>query len=240
MLERQMRQNAFEFGDGTDLRDIRERLLRLYGPQRDDRRFDPLSQLVYGVLASRTRDDVSIKAFWRLNTCCPSWEDLIALPSDVIEPAIADVTFAEKKAIDLPVMLCMLRRRHGGLDLEFLADHDEEAAMQILTSLHGVKSKIAATVLNFSTMRKRVLAVDTHLLRVGERLGFVPLNASYEEGYNAYARLLPDDWDADDLYELHWLLKKLGQNICHATTANCAACPLRDACPSRGFSPLAA
>jgi endonuclease-3 len=235
-----MRQNAFEFGDDFDLREVRERLLKLYGPQRDRERFDPLDQLVYGVLASRTRDEVSMKAFWRLKTCCPDWETLIDMPSDAIEPAIVDVTFAEKKAIDLPIMLTMLRAQHG-LDLEGrLAGEDEEAAMQILTALHGVKFKIAATVLNFSTLRKRVLAVDTHLLRVGERLGFVPLGGLYEDGYEAYARLLPDDWAADDLYELHWLIKKLGQNICHHTVPHCSACPLRDVCPARDFSPAVA
>jgi endonuclease-3 len=229
-----MRQNTFEFDDNFDLREVRKRLLKLYGPQCDKERFDPLDQLVYGVLASRTRDEVSMKAFWRLNACCPSWEALIDMSSDAIEPAIADVTFAEKKALDLPIMLRMLDKRHG-LDLGFLADHDIEAAMQILTALRGVKFKIAATVLNFSTLRMRVLAVDTHLLRVGERLGFVPLNATYEEGYDAYARLLPHEWDADALYEVHWLIKKLGQKICHATVPNCAACPLQDACPSRDF-----
>lgn len=240
-----MRQDAFEFGDTTDLRDIRDRLVKLYGPQRDEDRFDPLSQLVYGVLASRTRDTVSIKAFWRLEACCPAWEDLIGMPSDSIEPAIADVTFAERKAIDLPILLRMLKARHG-LDLaSLLGGMEEEAAMQLLTSLHGVKFKIAATVLNFSTLRKRLLAVDTHLLRVGARLGFVPLNATYQEGYEAYARLLPDDWDADSLYELHWLIKTLGQNICHATLPQCGACPLRATCSlqglrPRGFSPAVA
>lgn len=192
------------------------------------------------MLASRTRDEVSIKAFWQLKTCCPDWETLVSMPSDAIEPAIADVTFAEKKAIDLPIMLRMLNKRHNGLDLAFLADHDEEVGMQILTGLHSVKFKIAATVLNFSTLRKRVLAVDTHLLRIGERLGFVPLGGDYAEGYEAYARLLPDDWDADDLYELHWLVKKLGQTVCHHTVPNCGACPLRDVCPARDFSPAAA
>src|ERR1700761_5757086 len=108
-----MRQSMFDFGDVTDLRDIRDRLLLLYGPQRDQQRFDPLSQLIYGILASRTHDDVSLKAFWRLQSCCSDWEKLIDMPSDAILPAIADVTFAEKKAIDLPVTLRMLRRRHG-------------------------------------------------------------------------------------------------------------------------------
>jgi endonuclease-3 len=235
-----MRQVSFAFEDVLDLRDLRNRLLGIYGPQRDEERFDPMSQLVYGMIAPRTHDEVSMAAFWRLRGSCPSWEELMDTASDVIEYAIQDVTFAEKKAVDLPRMLRMLQARHGELDIDFLAGMDEEAAMQVLTALYGVKTKIAATVLNFSTLRKRVLPVDTHLLRVGERLGFVPLGASYREAHEAYAQLIPEEWDADTLYEFHWLIKKLGQDRCHATWPDCSACPLYCLCPSRHFDPGAA
>jgi endonuclease III len=234
-----MRQRYLAFGGRPDLPEIRDRLLQLYGSQRDDKRFNPLSQLIYGVVASRTRDDVSMAAFLRLRACCPSWGELIETPSDVIECAIQGVTFAEKKAVDLPITLLMLEKRHG-LDLEFLADLDEETAMQYLTALHGVGPKIAATVLNFSSLRKRALAVDTHLLRVGERLGIVPPEADYRRGHDSYAALLPEEWDADALYEFHWLVKKFGQDTCRQPWPDCAACPLGDICPSRGTRPAAA
>ena len=236
-----MRQGSFDFGDGKDLRGIRENLLNIYGPQRDEERFDPMSQLVYGIVASRTYDKVSMAAFWRLRACCPSWQELMDTSSDAIECAIQDVTYAERKAADLPRMLRMLQARHGALDLDFLVDIDDvEMAMQILAALHGVKTKIAATVLNFSSLRKRVLAVDTHLLRVGKRLGIVPPDANYRGAHDAYAAMLPEDWDADTLYELHWLLKRFGQDICHSALPNCAGCPLRELCPSQGLRPAAA
>lgn len=235
-----MRQVSFAFEDVVDLRDLRNRLLRIYGPQRDEQRFDPMSQLVYGMIASRTHDEVSTTAFCRLRGSCSSWEELMDTASDVIECAIQNVTFAEKKAVDLPRMLRMLQARHGELDLGFLAELDEDAAMQILTALHGVKTKIAATVLNFSTLRKRVLPVDTHLMRVGQRLGFIPLGASFRGAHVAYAERVPDEWDADTLYEFHWLVKKLGQDRCHATLPDCSACPLYCLCPSRYPEPAAA
>jgi endonuclease-3 len=234
-----MRQRFFDFEDGIDLREIRDRLLKIFGPQHDDERFDPLSQLVYGVIASRTRDDVSMKAFLRLRACCPSWGELIETPTDVIEYAIQTVTFAEKKAVDLPIMLLMLEKRHG-LDLDFLADLEEETAMRYLMALHAVGPKIAATVLNFSNLRKRVLAVDTHLLRVGERLGIVPPGSDDCAGHDHYAAVLPEEWDADTLYEFHWLIKKLGQTTCPSGLPNCAACPLHDLCPSRDLHPAVA
>src|SRR5665213_1251847 len=42
-----------------------------------------------------------------------------------------------------------------------------------------------------------------------------------------------DGLDADDLFELHWQMKSLGQAICTHTQALCASCPLSDICPRR-------
>jgi endonuclease III len=55
-------------------------------------------------------------------------------------------------------------------------------AMQWLRGLPGVGSKVAATVLNLSTLRMRALPVDTHLLRVGERLGPLPVATTTTPG----------------------------------------------------------
>jgi endonuclease-3 len=122
----------------------------------------------------------------------------------------------------------------GRLSLDHLADLDEEVAMQWLRRLPGVGSKIAAEVLNFSTLRKRAFVVDTQLLRLGGRLGLLPLDADYDAGYEQLMRQLPDAWDAEDLAELHRLMKLLGQTTCTAHTPSCGACPLRDLCPRCG------
>ncbi|HEY3916209.1 MAG TPA: Fe-S cluster assembly protein HesB [Stellaceae bacterium] len=235
-----MRQSSFDFGEGSILSELRDRLLAVFGPQRDAQRFDPLSQLVYGILASKTKDAVSMAAFEHLRRRCHSWEALLHAAPRAIERVIATVNHADRKAEDLPRALRMIRARTGALDLDFLADWDVEAVLQWLDGLPGVGPKIAATVLNFSSLRMRVLAVDTHLLRVGERLGILRAGADYQQAYDGYARLLPEDWDADALYELHWLIKRLGQRYCRPTLPACGVCPLREACPSRGLSPAAA
>jgi endonuclease-3 len=46
-------------------------------------------------------------------------------------------------------------------------------------------------------------------------------------------RLVPDDWDADDLFEFHWLVKLHGQKVCFHDAPACFRCPLRALC-SRG------
>jgi endonuclease-3 len=210
---------------------IRARLLAHFGPQRDALRADPLSQLVNGIISTRTRDEISSAAFARLRHRYASWDLLRQASSSEIEDIIRPVTFADRKADHLPRALRKIVARCGSLELDFLADWDDGMAMQWLGGLPGVRAKTAASVLNFSTLRKPVLAVDTHLLRVGARLGLLPPDADYEVGYALFRRRIPNDWDADDLYELHWQMKYLGQRICTRAAPACANCPLRDLCP---------
>lgn len=228
-----MRQGSFDFGGGALLREIYARLLAVFGPQRSGYRFDPLSQLIYGLIAWQTHDEVSMAAFLELRRRCSSWDVLLNATPRQIERVIASVNHADGKAADLPKTLSMARARAGGaLDLEFLADWDVDMAMQWLRALHHVGSKIAATALNFSTLRKAVLPVDTHLRRVGERLGLVRRGADFEQAHDGYARVLPAEWDADTIYELHWLIKRLGQQLCRPTAPACGQCPLRELCPA--------
>jgi endonuclease-3 len=236
-----MRQRSFDFGEAVILPYIRRRLRAVFGPQHDEQRFDPMSQLIYGLIAWQTHDDVSMAAFLELRRRCSSWNVLLNVTPRQIERVIATVNHADLKARNLPIALRMARARGAGdaLDLEFLADLEVEVAMRWLLDLHGVGAKIAATVLNFSTLRKAVLPVDTHLLRVGERLGLLRPGAKSEEGHDGYARLLPEDWDADTVYELHWLIKRLSQQICRPTAPACGHCPLRDMCPAANRSAAA-
>jgi endonuclease III len=226
-------QRSFTFDSTPVLPRLRARLLAKYGPQRDPLRFDPLSQLIRAMVGSCTRDEVSFLAFLRLKHHYKSWDRLSRAAPIEIEQLIQPATYAEVKAEQLPQALRMIAARSGNLDLTFLAEWPEEIAMRWLLEIHGVGAKIAATVLNFSTLRKRVLAVDRHLLRVGIRLGLLPPNADYERGYETFMTHIPDGWDADDLYEFHCLMKLHSQRICTHGAPACSHCPLQDLCARR-------
>ena len=216
----------------VDLLLIRERLGAVSGPIRDPQRLDPVSQFVRSFIGSRTHDHDSWEAFARLAQRYPDWNDLADAPVAEIEALLAGVTHADKKAPELKEALRKIRVRAGDLDLEFLRDHPVEQGLRWLEEIHGVGRKIAASTLNFSTLRKRALVIDTHILRVLRRFGFVRPSANTEEAYEtvmAAAR----DFDADDFYELHWYLKRLGQKNCGHARAQCSACPLNDVCLKR-------
>ena len=222
-------QPTFDFKQAADLRSIRDRLSLQFGKIADKERLDPVSQFVRYVLGSRTLEPVSWSAFARLITHYQNWDAVADAPTSDIEALIRDVTFPEKKAPELKAALRKIRACYGKISFDFLVDLDIEQALSILKQIEGVGPRIAAATLNFSTFHGRAFVVDGHVLRILRRFGFVDANASAEEAYDA-VMAAADDFDADDLYELHWQLKSLGQKTCSQAQAQCFSCPLSDIC----------
>ena len=222
-------QTSFDFKQTEDLRSIRGRLSLQFGKIADKERLDPVSQFVRYFLGSRTLEHVSWSAFARLITRYQNWDAVADAPVADIQALIRDVTFPEKKAPELKAALRKIRASYGKISFDFLIDLDIEQALSILKQIEGVGPKIAAATLNFSTFHGRAFVVDGHVLRILQRFGFVDANASAEEAYDA-VMAAADDFDADDLYELHWQLKNLGQKTCSQVQAQCFSCPLSDIC----------
>ena len=223
-------QLSFDLEAAPLLPQLRARLVEFYGPQQPTRRLDPLSQLIKSIINSRTYDQVSWPAFVRLREAFPDWAELAqAAPKD-IEALIAPVTHADAKAKQLPILIRVLAMRPGGLDLGFLGEHGVDQAMAWLRDLPGVGPMSAAATLNFSTLNMRALVVDTHTHRVTKRLGLTSRTGDAAQAYETLMSLVPAGWTAEDLFELHWLLKGLGQDICADPMALCGRCPLKASC----------
>lgn len=226
-----MQTNLFA-SPASDVRAIQSRLRAVAGAIRDDQRLDPVSQFVRSFIASRTHDRDSWEAFMRLSRRFRGWDALADAPVAEIEALLDGVTHAGKKAPELKEALRKIRVRAGTLHLDFLADHPVDQALRWLEAIHGVGRKIAAATLNFSILRRRAVVIDTHVLRVLRRFGFVKASAESEAAYDAMMAAA-DGLDADDLYELHWHLKRLAQRFCTSVQAHCTGCPLAGACMQR-------
>jgi endonuclease-3 len=227
-----MQANLFSSGQSAELRSIRDRLRVVFGPIRDAERLDPTSQFVRSFLGAKNYDRNSWNAFWRLTRHFRSWDTLADAPVSEIEALLEDVNLHEKKAPDLKAALRHIRSRAGAINLEFLGTLDVGTALVWLEQIHGVGRKIAASTLNFSTLRKRAFVADSHIIRVLTRFGMTKGNAKTEDVYNAVMESA-EGFDSDDLYELHWYLKKLGQQTCRPFRAECKACPLSGSCLQR-------
>jgi len=101
-----------------------------------------------------------------------------------------------------------------------------------------VGRKVSASTLNASTLARPVFIVDSHVLRILQRLRFTAGDgrAASEQVTGAVP-----GWSADDLLFFHDDMKRLGQTHCHVTAPDCASCALAPHCPSAGriAAPLA-
>ena len=225
-------QAIFPFRQAADLASLRERLAVRLGKIRVEERPDPVSQLVGSFIGSRTYDWKSWDVFVRLVERYPSWDEVADASVADLEATLEGVTFSEKKAPGLKQALRAIRTRFGQITLDFLAGYDVDQALSCLKQIHGIGPKIAAATLNFSALRMRTFVVDTHVLRVLRRFGLVKMKADAEATYDA-VMAVADGLDADDLFELHWHMKRLGQTICTHAEAFCTSCPLSDICLRR-------
>ena len=231
-------QPLFDLFGVPPLAAVRPALRDRFGFQQDAERGDPVSVLIDAIISSKTRDAVSGAAFERLIERFPTWEDLMAAEVREIEAQIETVQYPETKA---PVVIAALKAIHAYTErftLDFLAARPVEAAHLWLERIKGVGRKISAAALNFSTLRKRTLVVDTHVLRVAQRIGWVaPSARDAAAAYGPLMALVPPSWDADDLYEFHCLVKKLSQTVCAYKDPDCDQCPLAAQCQRFGVVP---
>lgn len=225
-------QPLFPFDPAPVLPRVRTTLRRTVRDLPVVRRMSPVDQLVRSELGGQTYDAVSWDAFDQLKARFPDWADAaMAEPSELL-PYIARVNHAEAKAAWLVEALRTIIVWRGELSLDFLDELPLEAAFRTLKNLMGVGSKVASSVLNFSTFARPMLVVDSHVARVARRLGL----ASTEDLDSAHRELMAivdPAWDAEDLRELHRLIKRFGQTVCRSGRPLCETCPLAADCPSR-------
>jgi endonuclease-3 len=114
------------------------------------------------------------------------------------------------------------------LSLEWMRDAPVETSRTYLCSLPGVGRKTAACVLLFSYGLPDI-PVDTHVSRVGTRLGLFRPGAPFEELHDQMLALTP----AGQELEFHVNLLRHGRRTCHARNPACGECALARMCPSR-------
>jgi endonuclease-3 len=213
---------------------VYDRLRLAFGSFREGPRLSPLDQLIKSMISSRTYDEAAWSAFLRLRSRFQPWESLIEAAPAEIEAVLAPVIHAELKAAWLPEALSRLKGLKGDLSLDFLAEPPvEEAIAWLRGRLPGVGDKVAAAVLNFSTLRRPAMVVETHVWRVARRIGLAARNAEPEEVRRTLTDAVPAGWTDEDFFDLHWLLKRLGQTLCTDNRTRCGACPVASLCEER-------
>lgn len=93
-----------------------------------------------------------------------------------------------------------------------------------LQSLAGVGRKTANVVVS-EAFKGDAIAVDTHVLRVSNRLGFVKTSNPFE-----CEKTLMNKFDKKDWGKLHLQLVHFGRYKCKSQRPDCQDCPFREIC----------
>jgi endonuclease III len=204
------------------VRAIRDRLRELYGRPVNRPHGDPVHELVKTILSQNTSDANRDAAYERLRGRFDTWEEVRDAPVSEVAEAIRPGGLSVTKS---PRIQAALRGSGEPIDLSWLRDAPREEAIDFLTSLPGVGRKTAACVLIFSFDRPEI-PVDTHVYRVGGRLGLFRERASFNEAHDEMRRVV----DPEDAYELHINLIRHGRAVCRPQP-RCEQCALRRMCP---------
>jgi endonuclease III len=210
--------------DRRRLRTITDRLAKEYGRPKLRPHRAPIDELVLTVLSQNTNDRNRDVAYFRLRERFPTWDAVAEAPVEEIEDAIRPGGLAPTKSVRIKEILDAI----GDDDLLWLEEAPLDEARAYLCALPGVGRKTAACVLLFSFGRPDV-PVDTHVYRVGGRLGLWPPKLALVKAHDELARLVGDD--GEFAYEAHVLLIRHGRRTCVARAPRCPECPLRRICP---------
>jgi endonuclease-3 len=119
------------------------------------------------------------------------------------------------KAKNVIALSEMLIRDYGG---QVPDDRDE------LVKLPGVGRKTANVVLNMA-FGQPTMAVDTHIFRIGNRLGLAP-GKTPEQVEQGLVRIIPPEYMR---HAHHWLILH-GRYVCKARRPECERCVIADIC----------
>jgi endonuclease-3 len=210
---------------GTKVRRITSLLERVYGIPRRERKADPLEVLIQTILSQNTNDRNRDLAYERLRTRFPHWGDIPRAKKGEIARAIRPGGLANQKAKRIRDLLQWIKDQQGGFGLLSLRKMGSEEIEETLGALKGIGPKTLACLLLFGLGRE-AFPVDTHILRIGRRLGFIPERLDAEKAHSWMVPLVPKGKSLS----LHLNLIRFGRSICKARHPKCDSCFLRREC----------
>jgi len=213
------------------LREIARILAVLHGSPDLGNKTDPTDELVYIILARKTRESAYQQTYDRLKGKFARWDDLIDSPRRLVEKLVFSGGLSEKKTTSLFGALGKLRDTFGSCTLEPARSWSDEELERFLRGLPEIERKSAYCIMMYSFGRK-VFPVDTHVGRVLGRLGpYRKIGLSLDElDHKRLQKSLADLIPPNLRYSLHVNLITHGRRICRNINPLCDRCELRRFC----------
>ncbi|KAM3864585.1 endonuclease III-like protein 1 [Diretmus argenteus] len=181
------------------------------------RRFQVLVSLM---LSSQTKDQVTAAAMQKLRAHGCTVENILSTDDETLGKLIYPVGFWRTKVKYLKQTSAMLQQEFGG---------DIPDSVEGLVRLSGVGPKMAHLAMDIAWDKVSGIAVDTHVHRIANRLGWVRKATKNPEE----TRKALEDWLPRELWsEINWLLVGFGQQVCLPVNPLCSMCLNQHSCPS--------
>jgi len=180
----------------------------------------PFQLLVATVLSAQTTDVLVNKVTPHLFAAWPDAKSLAAAELPAVEELLRSrgLGMYRQKGKNIVGLAKGLMERHGGAVPQTLPE---------LVALPGVGRKTANVVLGVAFGAPEGVVVDTHVLRLSQRLGWTK-NDKPETVEQDLCALFPKTaWDI-----LSHTLIFHGRRTCFAAKPACASCSVKDLCPS--------
>ncbi|MDO5843612.1 MAG: endonuclease III [Methanocorpusculum sp.] len=201
---------------------ILEELNKLYPHTEDDINFlqfrNPFEILIMTILSAQTTDVIINSIRDELFEKYPDAQALSQANQVDVEKIIHSAGYYHAKAKNIIATSKMLCEKFNGV----VPDTIEE-----LILLPGVGRKTANIVTNHAFHKTLGIAVDTHVGRLSQKIGFSN-NTTPEKIEQDLMKL----FDKKDWYQVNFLLISHGRAVCNAKKQDCSSCTIRNMCKS--------
>ncbi len=191
-------------------------LRNYYGVVRPDLSFRGIYQLTIAVVLSAQTTDKQVNAVTpKLFSEYPDFAHLAAARQKDVEKIIRRIGFFRVKAKHIIALSRFVVEHHGGK----IPNTREE-----LMKLPGVGRKSANVILSVG-FGIPALAVDTHIVRIANRLGYIS-SQDPSAVEDTLTSVIPEsEWNST-----HLLLIRHGRTLCSARKPRCLECPIKALC----------
>ena len=187
----------------------------------DDGYDSAFEQLIACLISVRTYDEVSVVAARRLFAKARTPSAASQLTPGEIDALIPDVTFHERKAVQIRDIAQRISTEFDG---ELPCDNE------IAQSFAGIGPKCANLALGIACGQERI-SVDIHVHRVTNRWGYVDAKTPEQT-----MLVLEDKLPAKYWIEINKLLVPFGKHICTGVAPKCSTCPVLEFCQQVGVT----
>ena len=177
----------------------------------------PMELLVATILSAQTTDEQVNKITPALFEKYPTVGAYADADLEELQEAINSVNFYRNKAKYIKKSAQRIVEEHDG---------EVPESMEALVELHGVSRKTANVVLSDAFNIHAGVVVDTHVMRLAQRLGLTDHDKREKIEEDLMERYPRERW-----FDVSNMLIAHGRRVCHARNPECERCVLREQCP---------